>query len=274
MFYINEFVSSQRSVRICKLVASLLHARILFQDHMSHLPRGQPFRNTDWQFNTQIDMHEVKHGPFSWASRPDACTLHSRLAKATGSECCCHHQSLLRKAINRHASDSIPHLVRSDVVRKVIDVREHPRRRHETALVAMRIAIIVISIKLNIDHFNGALLPLRQTPSAGRWRKPAKSLEGFFVDQYAEPVARALLPPIHPLALGPRRELLAHGVWGCAFQAAVFDDHVLVSFPDFASRSVIHIFGAGVGVCLVDLFETFRLNPLVDDIESSCKFCV
>jgi hypothetical protein len=72
----------------------------------------------------------------------------------------------------------------------------------------LRIAIIVISLKLNIDHFDGALLLLRQPPSAGWWRKQAKSLEGFFVDQFAEPVARALLPLFDAPTLGPRRDFL------------------------------------------------------------------
>jgi hypothetical protein len=156
----------------------------------------------------------------------------------------------------------------------MIDMRQHPRRRHQATLISKRIAIIIISLNLNIDHFDGALLLCRQTAPAGRRRKVAESLENFFVDQNAEPVARALVSPYHALILDPSLKFLPNGFWGCAFQAAVFDHHVGVALPDFVGGSVVQILGAGVVVCFFDFFEALVLNPLVEEFERERELSV
>ena len=71
--------------------------------------------------------------------------------------------------------------------------------------------------------------------------------------------------------LGPSLKLLPHGFWRRTVQVAVFDNHVGISLPDFASGFEILCLGAGAGVSRLDLFEALMLDPLVDYVESPCE---
>lgn len=165
----------------------------------------------------------------------------------------------------------IPEFFCANVVAPEIDMSQHPRRRHYAAFIATGEFVVFVPIDLNINHLERVQLPLRHYVACGRCWKSAEGLENIFVYQKAESVARWFHMAIQVSALDPGLEFLAHGFWCRTVQVAVLDDYVGISLPDFVGSFVILRLGAGAGMGGLDLFETLVLDPLVDDVQSSCE---
>jgi hypothetical protein len=155
-------------------------------------------------------------------------------------------------------------------VTKEINVSQQPGRHHYAASVVARILIVFLPVDLDIDHFERVDLPLFLETSGWWCRETTESLKNIFIDQDAVPVTRGLIL-LHSLAIDPGQEFLPHSFWRCTVQGPVFDDNVFIAFPDFVGFIMVEGLGSGTGVSLCDLFEAFMLDPLADDIESSCK---
>lgn len=163
-----------------------------------------------------------------------------------------------------------PHFVCANNMTEEINMSEHPWRCHYAAFVATGVPVVLFSIDLDINHLKRVELPLCGQVACGWCWESAESLENIFVYQKAVSVARRLVMA-HSPALDPSQELLSHGFRRCTVQVAVLNDHIGVSLPDFTSCFGILCLGASAGVGGLDLFEALVLNPLVDDVEGSCK---
>lgn len=163
-----------------------------------------------------------------------------------------------------------PNLIFSTIVEEEVKSSEHPRRRHYAALVVTWVHVVSFSVDLNINDLDRINLRLFLWLSHGWCMKSAESLEDLLIDHDAEPIARGRIL-LHSMALNPCQELPPDSCRRSSVKILVVDDDVAIAFPDLASRSTVQRFLAIVVVRSFGFLETLVFDPLVDNVEGSCK---